>query len=209
MKKIFFDLDGTLFQAHITVGIALENTLQEFQTVQKPDSDMIIRAVGLTTENFLKECFPQLQEVDKFKERFRYHEWAAVRESGRLFDGIEELLSWLMDRQYRMYVCSNGSMEYIELVTECMGIRKYFEELISSKGLSSKGVAIHPFLQPEDVCLIVGDTGTDRRGALELKIPFVAATYGYGSREELANAAFYASSPMEIKTYIESRKSLS
>lgn len=204
MKKIFFDLDGTLFQAHITVSIALENTLREFQTVRKPDRDMIIKGIGMTTEDFLKEYFPELQEVKEFKERFRYHEWAAVRESGRLFEGIEELLQLLRERQYIIYVCSNGSMEYIELVTESMGIRNYFEELISSKGLPSKGTAIKPFLQSGDSCVMVGDTGTDRKGALELQIPFIAATYGYGKREELMDADLYAASPIDIMKFIES-----
>ena len=70
--------------------------------------------------------------------RFRELEQNEVKENGILFPDITEMLENLFSKGHTLYICSNGSDEYIELVLHRTNISEYFCEKHSAKHYSSK-----------------------------------------------------------------------
>lgn len=197
MKKIIFDLDGTLFQTDITLLKAVTETLMEYQ-IRNIDAGGSNSSIGKTTDDFLKDIFPSYESLTGFKQRLRYHEQKAVKECGMLFPGVKNMLEELVKLGYSLYLCSNGSDEYIELVLQSTGIRHYFSRILSTKFDISKGEAIKRFVMKGDFAIIVGDTVIDFDGAREAGYPSIAATFGYGGEEDCRKATFSAATAEEV-----------
>jgi phosphoglycolate phosphatase len=207
MKKVIFDLDGTLYQTHITVGKAVNETFKEY-SFPSVDVDVLKRNIGKTKENFLKGILPEQiwknyfdgreEEFNRFNERLRYHERKAVPECGRLFEGVKELLISLVDLGYELIICSNGSNEYIDIVLDSMGIRKYFSGVYSSKYSPSKGFLLKQMYQEGNYAIVVGDTRIDYEAAKEASLPSIAVTFGYGREDDYEAATFTAATAEEV-----------
>ncbi|MDF2941442.1 MAG: HAD-superfamily hydrolase, subfamily variant 1 [Herbinix sp.] len=202
MKKVIFDLDGTLYQTHISVLQGMKDTLKEFQ-LPPLVNDEIIWTIGKSFDQFIRELLPETISFDVFRQRMRHHEYNAVRDCGKLFPGVMELLSELKKHNYLLYICSNGSVEYLELVLQCTGIKHLFTEVISTKYTGSKSDAIKKIITNADCAVMVGDTSTDFIGAKKAGIPSIAVTYGYGSEAELNEANYLATTMEEILEHIK------
>ncbi len=197
MKKVIFDLDGTLYETNSSILGAVEETRREFGLPPVPEAE-VSRHIGKTLDSFLAVLFPENKDLDSVRDAFRLHERTAVKKHGRLFPGIVSLLEELKQLGFFLTICSNGSESYIGLVLESMEIREYFSEIVSSKYCSSKGEAVARIASPEEFSIVVGDTIIDLEAAGEARLPAVAVTYGYGVNEDLTKAAFTADSPEEV-----------
>lgn len=197
MKIVIFDLDGTLYETNSSVIEAVRQTLAYF-SLPSVSEEMIRCGIGKKLEDFLQMLLPEQKDLEAVKIVFRDREYTAVKEHGKLYPGVHKLLKELKDRGYSLYICSNGSEEYIRLVLECTGISKYFTGITSSKFVPSKGIAFQSMVSEGDFAIIIGDTSIDYLGAKEAGLPSIAATYGYGSKQDHGMALFQVSTPMEI-----------
>jgi phosphoglycolate phosphatase len=197
MKKVIFDLDGTLYQTHITFLKAVELTLDEYGLPPAPEAELT-KIIGKAVDEFLKGMLPSAIPFDEFRQRLRFHEYNAVREHGRLFPGVPEMLEELKRQGFQLFICSNGSAEYLELVSQSTGIKQYFTDIISTKQRLTKKDAINQIAEENDFTIMVGDTSTDFIGAREAGIPSLAVTYGYGSEEECSQAVYLADTTTEV-----------
>lgn len=198
---IVFDLDGTLFQTALCVTNALNAALNEINLPAVND-EIIISHIGKKTDEFLKAVLPDDIEPSIICERFRKLERSLVAEKGCLFPNVEKMLSALKQRGHNLVICSNGSIEYIDLVLECTQIGKYFSGRYSAKAYASKADAVKSITENEPA-VIVGDTLSDYESASRNSLPSIAAEYGYGNREDLSAATFIARNPLEIADFAE------
>lgn len=139
--KIIFDLDGTLYMTEKSILSAVKKTSMKFGLSYR-DIDDIKHMIGIPTESFLMAVFGDQIEVETIREYFREYERESVKENGMCFEGVTELLSTLMYERNKLYICSTGSQEYIDLVTATLGIDKYFEGKYSSRNLYCKADVI-------------------------------------------------------------------
>jgi phosphoglycolate phosphatase len=197
MKKVIFDLDGTLYQTHISVLQGMKDTLKEFQ-LPPLVNDEIIWTIGKSFDQFILKLLPETISFDAFRQRLRYHEYNAVRDCGKLYPGVMEMLGKLKKHNYILYICSNGSEEYLELVLQSTGIKHLFTEVISTKHTVSKSDAIKKIVTRDDCAVMVGDTSTDFIGAKKAGISSIAVTYGYGSETDRREANYLATTMEEI-----------
>ncbi len=201
MKKVIFDLDGTLYETGSGILEAVRQTLAYFSLPPVPE-EIIKSGIGKKLDEFLQMILPEQVDLETARTVFRDREHRAVKEQGRLFPGIRELLQELIGRGFSLYVCSNGSEEYINLVLDSMGIRNYFSGITSSKFLPSKGKALLDMVSEGEFALVVGDTAIDYKGAVEAGLPSIAAVYGYGRSEDHCIAVLQAKSPSEVLSKI-------
>lgn len=197
LKKVIFDLDGTLYETNSSILGAVGETRKDFGLAPVSDAE-ISRHIGKTLDTFLAAIFPECVNLEAVREAFRLHERTAVMKHGRLFPGIRRLLKELTDLDFSLSICSNGSEGYIGLVLESMGIGNFFTERVSSKYCSSKGEAVVRIAAPAEFAIVVGDTIIDLEAAGEAKLPSIMVTYGYGRNEDDAKAEFIADSPEEV-----------
>ncbi len=142
---------------------------------------------------------------EKFAYDLKWREIEIVKERGRLFDHVEELLSSLASDGIPMAICGMGSKEYIETVLTRCNIKHYFQDIRHRiDGLSKAQVLKYLLkernLQPDE-CIMAGDSLTDITAARENGLPFIGVRYGYGSHD-IAEADAIADDVPQLKSLI-------
>jgi phosphoglycolate phosphatase len=196
---LIFDLDGTLFQTAECALSAVFRLCDEF-SLPHPTKAQIAENIGKTSAEFLPAILPPESDFEQAGRRFLELEQAEVKEHGKLFPGVSELLEKLHAEGHSLCICSNGSTEYIDLVLRSTGIRDYFDGLYSSK-FSSKGDTVKNLISIGEPAILIGDTVSDMVAANENHIPFIGAAYGYGNLSGMS-LAFTATSASEISGFI-------
>ena len=182
---IIFDLDGTLYRTH-------ETGLPTFREICDRHNILLTRErenymLYTTTDSFLRKYAQDMttRQRDEFKDEFKWREIAAVKEHGRLFKGIREMLATLAKDGHEMVICGMGSKEYIETVLEHCAITGYFRAAYHRIEGLSKAQVVKTILSDMNLdsnqCLMVGDSITDITAARENGIPFIGVSYGYGA----------------------------
>ncbi len=201
---IIFDLDGTLFDTSTTIVPAVMQTLQEFNLPQISEEE-ICYGIGQPSAQFYSSISTNQapEDISGLRERIRYYERKYLSEQGQLYSGVKELLMNLKTSDNKLVICSTGSVEYINLVIELMGVKEYFDLIKSSQGNNTKGNLIREVLTEfaADFAIVIGDRDTDFLAAQENGLPFIGAKYGFG-QAELSETHFLASDPREVGYYV-------
>ena len=147
--------------------------------------------MGMQMDEIAKKLFPgypfsqQMAYMDECMEL----ENAYLRvHGGILYPDVEETLKALSGR-HKLCIVSNCQKGYIEAFLEAHHLEPYFCDHLSfgdtgrSKGENNlEIIARNGFQQP----VYVGDTQGDRKSALDAGIPFVYASYGFGTVTDYA-----------------------
>lgn len=195
--KLFFDLDGTLFQTELTVLAAARTFFDELK-LPYPRVEEILSHVGRPMNVFLQNIMGGMTVSNEIRQRFRTIEQVMVRRQGKLFDCVPPVLTSLKEDNHSLYICSNGSLEYIELVLSSTGISTYFDGKYSAKEYPSKSDRLREVLQGDTDAVFIGDTADDRMAARQNNLPFIAALYGYGGDGVRDKNSYLAEEPEDI-----------
>lgn len=210
-ENIIFDLDGTLCDSEESILSTLEATLAEMgdpvlprevlrRFISPPLIDSFIRYCGFTEEQAAKG-------LKIYQRIYAEGGW----DKHVLFDGIEDILKALQSRGAQLFVATSKEEGAAEHVLESMGIKGYFRAVSGANKDNSiskkKDILLSLFarenLKAED-CVLVGDSPFDVRGAAEAGINCIAVSYGFATKEELAEAGakVLLNSVAELKTYL-------
>ena len=193
-KAVLFDLDGTLTDSGegITrcVAYALEKLGRPQEDLEKlrvfvgpPLKDMFMSFAGLTEEE-------ALEAIRYYRERFVP---IGIYENS-VYPGIEEVLSTLQKKGYRLAIASSKPETFVHTVLSYFSIEDYFEVIVGAEldgRRATKEEAIEEAIRRLDMegkvdqILMVGDTVYDVQGAKALGMDVLAVSYGYGEREDL------------------------
>ena len=182
---VIFDLDGTLYRTHETCLPVFRDMCSIYKIPLTKESENFL--LYTTTDSFLRKTIPDMtaEQRAEFGKENRRREIAEVKEYGRLFDGIQELLATLASDSIEMAICSMGSKEYVEAVIERCGIAKYFKSVYHRVEGLTKTQVMKTLLSDMDLesnqCLMIGDSITDLTAARENGVPFIGVSYGYGA----------------------------
>lgn len=200
---IIFDLDGTLLQTHYHSCHAAHETLRALGLPDVSDA-LVMRHIGEPADVFLRALAPDYPDLAAFEQQFDANERAALKQVGKLFGGVPELLQQLRERGCPLAICSNGSREYVETALTVTGIRTFFSRLACAGEYPDKAAAVAAILREWDskYAIVVGDRVHDMDAAKANGLPFIAAGYGYGG-VEIANAVYRAANPSEVFSLIK------
>ena len=182
---ILFDLDGTLYRTHETGLPAFREICNRNGIELTPQKEAFL--LYTTTDSFLRKYAPDMDSGQRaaFVHELKWKEIEAVKEHGRLFDGILDMLETLAQSGVAMAICGLGSKEYIEAVLEHCGIAHYFKAVYHRiDGLTKAQVlktALSDMRLEPNLCIMVGDSVTDLTAAKENGLPFIGVSYGYGA----------------------------
>ena len=101
------------------------------------------------------------------------------------YPGIRDTVEKLAEK-YRLFIVSNSECGYPELCMEKLGLTPYIEgHLCYGDTGTSKGKTIRTLIEKHNIgsCIYVGDTQGDYEATLEAGVPFIWATYGFGTPE--------------------------
>lgn len=210
VDSIGFDLDGTLWDFAGKYAIFFAEAVEGMEGVHTPTVEEVYAVTGLAAIPYVEKLFPELKNADEsvklaiFRRAEKNGCDAILREGGRLYDGLEEMLR-ILSSKYKLFVASNCEPVYLKNFLTYYGFAHYFTDTITQDmriGKTTKGQNIQTVMQRNAFrhTVFVGDAQSDADAAKEAGVPFVWATYGYGN---VPNAEYRIQRPLDLISLIE------
>ena len=199
---VVLDLDGTLYSSTATTLGAVERAVRDLNErhgdVAEPPSDaLVLSGVGSTRKEFARKVFPALAEeyIEEMDDLIWHWERTLVNDDrGALFPGAVGALEEMKEMGFLLAVATNAGTGYMNHILDHFEIRRYFDDArcAGAERTSHKGQLIDIIQDnlsvPIGHTVMVGDRYTDIGGARESGALSVGCTWGFASRDELADA---------------------
>lgn len=182
---IFFDLDGTLWDAIEPIKDSYNQTMIKKSLPYKFDYKKVKSCMGLTPEETGSLFFPELpieDGINLFKEMVKDEIIYLKDHPGVLYPNEKEVLSKLSSK-YPLYIVSNADKGYIENYLNTCGTDIFFKDHVSAGDTSyPKWKNILYMKNKENIqnVIYVGDTYKDYIEATKAEATFIHASYGFG-----------------------------
>ncbi len=195
-QYILFDLDGTLTDSREGITKSVQYALDQIG-IHEPDLTSLEHFIGPPLYDEFMRCYGFSPEVAKtavaaYRERYNEVGW----KENLLFDGIPAVLKALGDAGRKLGVASSKPKVFVERILNLFDIAQYFD-VVSGATLdgkvSTKAQVLDCALNGLGVtdkaqAVLVGDRMHDVEGAKAHGIDCVGVTFGFGGRQELAEA---------------------
>ena len=214
LNHVFFDLDGTLSDPQLGICSCIQYALRKMGQQHIPERHELHWCIGPA----LRESFRTLlgeqagdddaeQAVAFYRERFAD---IGLFEN-ELYAGIPEALAALQRDGRRLYLVTAKPIVFAERIISHFALRTFFQSLYGSElngAFTDKALLTAEVLRREGIApataVFVGDRRYDIEAAHDNDMPAVAVSYGYGTDDEIAQAApdAVADTPADIPTAI-------
>ena len=188
-KAIFFDLDGTLWDALIQIMEAWNKAMKENKLNYTFSLETIKSFMGLTP----LETAPLAFKDVSLKKGLKYFALCLKEEilylqnnPGKLYPHEEEILKFLSNK-YPLFIISNSDKGYIESYLKAYNFNKYFKgHLCAGDTNLEKWENINLVKNNYNYkeVIYVGDTKKDFLESQKANVNFIHASYGFGKIDE-------------------------
>lgn len=214
MKKILFDLDGTLVNSQEGITKGVQYALRESMGIEEPDLESLRCFIGppLALMFDQKYHIPAEQiepTVGKYRE---YYDTVGMNEC-ELYPGVEETLRHLHEKGYVIGLASSKPERNCVQILKNHGVADYFDDIIGAsigperreKVLVLEEAFRRMGVRDRSEVVLIGDTKYDAIGAAKAGIDCIGVTYGFGTREELFEAGAVAvfDTLQEVEAYLD------
>ena len=188
--SIILDIDGTLWDSRALVAegynIQLKEEGLEHLCVTAEELKPLFGKVLEEIADILFVSIPVPERYELMARCMRRENQHMHEDPCRIgYPGIRETMEKLAEK-YRLFIVSNSECGYPELCMEKLGLTPYIEgHLCYGDTGTSKGKTIRTLIEKHNIgsCIYVGDTQGDYEATLEAGVPFIWATYGFGTPE--------------------------
>lgn len=182
-----FDLDGTLWDTTESCAKGWNAVLERHRIpFRKIVAEDVRRVTGKPHDQCIRDTFIGLSEPELTllsAETAVEDNLMIERHGGQLYPGVPETLTELA-RSYPLFIVSNCQQGYIELFLRFSGLAQLFRDFEcwgntghskteNLRSVITRNELRHPWY--------VGDAAGDREAARNCAIPFVHASYGFGT----------------------------
>jgi phosphoglycolate phosphatase len=208
-KGIIFDLDGTLLDTIEDIGESMNEVLETLGYPKYKIQEYKLK-VGGGFRGLAINCLPKNADEETISKTIKL--FSKIYDKNYLdktkpYDGINELLDELMNRDILLAINSNKIDEYTNML-----VNKFFSK-IAFKKVSGEREGVPKKPDPyttleiisemgisKDKVLFIGDTKTDIETANNAGIDSVGVLWGFRDREELNKygATYIVEKPEEI-----------
>lgn len=189
IDSIIFDVDGTLWDSTPIVAEAWNDVIKDqlHQDMNLTGDDLkrlfgrlLPEIAAVIFENETQE--EQLRLIDLCCEE---EHRALLNSPAPIYPGLEDALK-VLSGKYRLFIVSNCQAGYIEVFLQATGLSRYFEgHLCPGDTGNAKAANISEVVSTYNLqsAVYVGDTAGDYKATKEAGLPFIFASYGFGSVE--------------------------
>lgn len=216
---VLFDLDGTLSASSEGITRSLFLALEAFG-IHESSQAVLESFIGPPLNVRLKEVYhvsddEALAIIASFRARY---ETIGYKEC-HLYPGVKQMLETLSGEGLTLAVASSKPEPFVLKILALFSLTSLFSVICGSPmddeakgtatGNQKSGIikrALSLLSARDRSALMVGDRFYDINGAMDNHIASAGVTWGYGTREELAEATFIADTPDELISYIVGKK---
>ncbi|MDD6301690.1 MAG: HAD family hydrolase [Bacillales bacterium] len=205
-KALFFDLDGTLWDALIPLTKSWNEAMLEHHLPYRFDLEKMRSYMGLTPEETCPLAFPNttLEEGLKlFKIVLDAEILFLAKNPGILYENEENILSQL-SQKYPLYIVSNADKGYIQNYINACNMSKYFTDFVQAGDTNLpkwRNILYMKEKENIDEVIYIGDTKKDMDESFKAGVKFIHAAYGFG---KIDNAQYKISSLNELPSLVDS-----
>lgn len=204
IPTLIFDLDGTLTDSKPGIVGCLREVLEARNMSGYGSLD---RFIGPPVEEWSAELLPDGSAEDRAT---LAHEYRACYDrvgwnNNSVYPGVAEMLVQLDHDGFPLYVCTSKPEHFAVRILENFGIANYFNAIYGDRAdfeSHSKSDLLARLLSEKAIeratAWIVGDRSFDIVAAHLNGIRCLGAAWGYGTREELAQADAIAATPADV-----------
>lgn len=203
---IIFDLDGTLIDSLDDLACATNHMLRSMGRTEA-SREQVRGYVGQGARRLVERAMPDAtpEELEEGLARFLVYNEEHIVDRTRLYPGAEETLAALRDAGTILTVVSNKNVALCSKVLKTLGADGYFACIIGADSLAERKPSPEPLLKvlrdfevaPERAA-IVGDSINDIAAGKAAAVATVGCTFGYGDRDEIADADYLIDSVPEL-----------
>ena len=206
IHTIFFDLDGTLTDSAPGIIHSVQYALKKYG-IEAEENDLR-SFIGPPLVHSFQERFgfdhdKALEAVAYYREYFT----AGGMFENSVYPGVEEMLQKLKEDGLMLAVATSKPELFSKQILEHFALTRYFDFIggaAMDETRTTKVEVLSYALQELQVdpakAVMIGDRENDMAAASLLGTESIGVLYGYGSKEELANAGakVFAETPMDI-----------
>lgn len=209
MRRLFFDLDGTLTDSREGILGSIRYALERMGKSCPPEAELIA-FIGPPLRDTFQSLLGEASAAPALKfyrERFAETGW---REN-RPYEGIEDLLAELQARGITLYVATSKPLVFAERILEHFGLARYFAHVFGAELDGTRGDKrdlLHYAMQLTGTgpgATMIGDRSFDVLGGRANGMRTVGVTWGFGSRQELeaAGADRIVDAPSDLRDVVD------
>lgn len=188
-NAIFFDLDGTLWDALDEITKDWNNAMEGNNLNYRFSKETMKSFMGLTPKETAPLAFKDV-DLDTGLKYFSLCLSEEIRclriNPGKLYPNEEETLK-LLSKDYPLFVVSNSDKGYIEDYIEAYKFNKYFTDHVCAGDTNLEKWQNILYMKNKynlDKVIYVGDTNKDFIESSKAGVDFIHAAYGFGKIEE-------------------------
>jgi phosphoglycolate phosphatase len=207
---LIFDLDGTLTDSMPGIVGCLRKVLDAWHIDARGPLE---RFVGPPVEEWTTELLPDGSDEER-SALARDYRGCYDREGWKnnsVYAGVAEMLAELRERGFPLYVCTSKQQHFAVRILDLFGMSGQFTAIYGDKAEYASHskedllgrLLLENSLVPENVWMI-GDRIFDIRAGRANGVRCLAAGWGYGSPDEIAQADAVAATPAEVLALVSS-----
>ena len=184
--SLIFDLDGTLWDTLNVTTNELKKITNKYNE-NTITEDIVKEGMGKTFDEVTKLYFKNLNKqkreeytIEAFNNIINY----LLENGGNLYQNTEDTIKTL-SKHFKLFIVSNTrSDNYIKSFLYSSKLDKYFTDYQSNEQKNTtKDENIKILIKRNNLKnpIYIGDTNTDKLSAESVNIPFIYATYGFGT----------------------------
>ena len=187
-ESLILDIDGTLWDSRALVAEGYNIQLKEEGLAHLCVNAEILKPLfGKVLEEIADVLFGSIPAQERYdlmaRCMDREQKYMVLQPCDIGYPNVRETLEKLAER-YRLFIVSNSERGYPELCMEKLGLTPYIEgHLCYGDTGTTKGQTIRTLIDRHTIgsCVYIGDTQGDYEATLEAGIPFIWASYGFGT----------------------------
>lgn len=196
---LVFDFDGTIHNTEIAYKKAITESLSELNL---DINDFDFKSfIGMGPKDvwdiILKDDSDKTPYIKKNGDRIISY----MKESGELYDGAIETLSYLKDK-YDLYILSKCRRVYMEAAREKFGLDRFFSKYFIGEDYDYLDKYKILRKEIEEDYIIIGDRREDMEAGLKNNHQAIFAAYGYGLASEADGVDIKISSIKELNNIL-------